>query len=60
MSVDDLGNAFPRKGLLPEAPLDVVEDLRMEGVGLVQNVLQKEICRPKAVAKMLCKDPTTI
>lgn len=60
VGVDDLGDALTRKGLFSETPLDIVEDLRMNGVGLVQAVLQMEICRPEAIAKMLCKYPTAV
>ena len=58
--MDDLGNALPCKGLFPETPLDIVKDLLMKGVRFVQYVLQMEICRPEAITKMLCKDPTTV
>ena len=58
--MDDLGNALPRKGLFSETSLDIVEDLRMKSVRLVQNVPQMEICRPEAIAKVLCKDPATV
>lgn len=58
--MNDLGDALARKGLFSETPLDIVEDLRVKGVRLVQNVPQKEICRPEAIAKMLCKDPTAV
>ena len=58
--MDDLGDALSRKGLFSETPLDIVKDLCMEGVGLVQHGLQMEIRRPEAVAKVLCKDPTTV
>lgn len=60
MGMDDLGNALPRKGLLSETPLDIVEDLGMKRVRLIQDVPQMEICRPEAIAKVLCKDPTTV
>ena len=58
--MDDLGNALPRKGLFSETPLDIVKNLLMKGVRFVQDVPQMEICRPEAIAKVLCKDPTTV
>ena len=58
--MDDLSDALTREGLLSEADLDVVEDLSVRRVGLVQNVLEREICRSKPVTKVLCKDPSAV
>ena len=60
MSVDDLLDALARERLLPEAALDVVEDARVSGVRLVQEVLEREVRLPKPVTEMLRKDPATV
>ena len=60
MSVNNLSDTLASKGLLPEPPLDVVEDLSMRRVILVQDILELQISRPEAVAEMLGKNPTTV
>jgi hypothetical protein len=53
-------DALPGVGLLPEPPLDIVEDLRVRGVVLVEDVLELEVRRPQAVAEVLCEDPAAV
>ena len=60
MTVDDFGDALARKGLLPEPALDVVEYARMRRVGLVEDVLEREVRLPQPVTEVLGKDPSTI
>lgn len=58
--MDDLRDTLTREGLLPEPPLDVVEHLRMRRVRLVEQVLQREVRRAEAVAKVLGEDPAAV
>ena len=60
MAVDDLRDAFSREGLLPKAPLDVVQDFRVRGVRLVEHVLQREVRRAESVAEVLREDPAAV
>lgn len=58
--MDHLRNALSRKRLLPEPSLDVVQHLSVRWVGLIQDILEREIRRTKAVAEMLGEDPAAI
>ena len=60
MAMDDLGDALAREGLLPEPALDVVEHARMCRVGLVEDVLEREVRLPQPVTEVLGKDPSTV
>ena len=46
--------------LLPKPPLDVVENLRMRGVVLIEDILELEVRRPKPVTEVLRKDPAAV
>lgn len=56
----DLSDAFPSERLLPETSLDIVKNLRMSRVRLIEDIFEMKVCRPKAVAKVLCKYPATV
>lgn len=58
--VDDLCDTFTSESLFPEAPLDVIQYLRVCRVGLVQQILQRKIRRTKPVAEMLREDPSAV
>ena len=58
--MDDLCDTLSRESLLPEPPLDVIEDLGVRRVGLVQDVLEAEIRLPKAITEVLRENPSTI
>ena len=60
MAMDDLGDALAREGLLPEPALDVVEHARMCRIGLVEDVLEREVRLPQPITEVLRKDPSTI
>jgi hypothetical protein len=58
--VNDLSDTLTRKCLFSETSLDVVENLRVGGIRLVQDVLEMEVSRPKAVAEVLCEHPSAV
>ena len=58
--MDNLRDTFTRESFLPESTLDVVEDARVRRVGLVQNIFQTQVRRPKTVTEVLSKDPTAV
>jgi hypothetical protein len=58
--MDDLSDAFASEGLLPEPPFDVIQHLSVCRVVLVEHIPKLEICRAKAVAEVLGKDPPTV
>jgi hypothetical protein len=60
MRMDDLCNALSSKGFLPEPPLDIVEDFGVRWVRLVKEIFERQVCRPKTITEVLCKDPATI
>jgi hypothetical protein len=57
---DGFGDALPSKGLLPEALLDVIEDLAVDRIRIIQDILECKICGTKTVAEMLRKDPAGV
>ena len=60
MRMKHLRNALSRERLLPKPSLDVIEHLSMRRIGLVQNIFQTQVRRPKTVTEVLSKDPTAI
>lgn len=60
MREDGVGDGLAREDLLAEAALDVVEDLRVRGVRVVQDVPQGEVRGPEAVGEVLREDPAAI
>lgn len=58
--MDDVRNAFTRERLLPEAAADLVQHIRMRGVGLVENILQLKIRGAQTVAEVLSEYPPGI
>ena len=58
--VNNLSDALACEGFVAETTLDIVEDLCLDGISFIQQVFQLEVCRAKAVAKVLCKNPATI
>lgn len=60
MRMNNLRDTLPRERLLPEPPLDIIEDLRVRRVRLVEQVPEREVCGPEAVAEVLCEDPAAV
>ena len=60
MSVDDLLDALARERLLPESALNVIEHTRVCRVGLVEDVLEREVRGAEAVAEVLGEDPAAV
>lgn len=58
--VNNLRNALAGKCLLAESLLDIVQDLRVCGVVLVQNVLELKIRGTETIAEVLCKHPAAV
>ena len=60
MRMHDLRDTLPRKRLLPEPDLDIVQHLRVRGVALVEHVLQSQVRGAEAVAEVLGEDPAAV
>ena len=60
MPVNNLSNTFTGESLLPETSLDIIHDFSMRRVGLVEDVLQVQVSRPKTIAEVLSENPTAV
>jgi len=60
VGLNGLSNAFSRKCFFTEPSLDVIQNFSMGGISFVQYILELQIRRTKAIAKMLSENPTTI
>lgn len=60
MRMHSLRNTLPRKRLLPEPSLDIIQDLSMRRVRLVEDVLKTEVGGPETVTEVLGKDPAAV
>lgn len=58
--VDDLLDTLSGKCFLAETPLDVVENFSVCWIGLVQYILELEVCRTQTIAEVLGKYPATV
>ena len=58
--MEDLLDVFASESLLPEPPLDVVQDLGVIGIRFVQQVPEREIGRAQTVTEVLGKNPTAV
>lgn len=55
-----LGDTLPRKRLLPEPSLDIVQNLSVRRVRLVEDVLEAEVGWAEPVAEVLGEDPAAV
>jgi hypothetical protein len=60
MGLDDILDRVARERLVSESSLDVVEDLRVDRVGLVEDRLEGNVARSESVAEVLGKDPSDV
>ena len=60
VSVNDLLDALAHERLLPEAAFDVVQDARVGGVRLIQEVLECKARLTKPVIEVLREEPVTV
>ena len=60
MSMDNLCDTLPSKGLLPKSPLDITQNFSMCRIVLVQHVLKLEVGWTKSVAEVLSEYPTAV
>lgn len=60
MCVNNLSDTLSSERLLPEPPLDIVENFSVCGVVLVQDVFQAQVRLTKSVTEMLREYPSAI
>lgn len=60
MRMHSLRNTLPRKRLLPEPPLDIVQNLSVRRVRLVEDVLEAEVGWAEPVTEVLGEDPAAV
>jgi hypothetical protein len=60
MSLNHVLDTLSSERFLSEPPLDVVQDIGVNGVILVKNVFELEVRSTETVAEVLCEDPAAI
>lgn len=60
MSLENLLDIFASESLLPEPPLDVIQNLCVIGIGFIQQVPERQIGRPQTVTEVLGENPATV
>ena len=60
MGMDNLSDALASKCFFPESSFNVIQDFLMSRIVFVQDILELQVSRPKAVAEVLSENPAAI